>query len=121
MATGLGEALQEIQVANGLEMAAIVSADGLVVEAATADDVDAESICSVASNGMLMMDALAQELREEQARVTTLEYAHHLVVMAPLDEDSMLVLLSNESMNLGRLRIVLRRAMDSLGDALGAV
>jgi predicted regulator of Ras-like GTPase activity (Roadblock/LC7/MglB family) len=114
MATGLAEALQELQVTNGLDLAAIVTSDGLVVDAAGSADVDTESICSVASNGLLMMEALAQELGEAQADITTLEYAGHTVVMSPMDDENLLVLLAGAGMNLGRLRIILRRRREEL-------
>lgn len=121
MATSLADVLNELHTGNGLAMAAVVSADGLVVEAAADAEVDVESICSVASNGLLMMDALGQELGEGAARVTTLEYEDHLVVLAPLDDEDLLVVLAHGGMNLGRLRIVLRRFMPQLSQALGSV
>lgn len=114
MATNLAEALQELQLTNGLDMAAVVTSDGLVVDAAGIEDVDIESICSVASNGLLMMEAVAQELGESQADVTTLEYPNHMVVMSPLDNENLLVLLAGAGMNLGRLRIILRRRREEL-------
>lgn len=114
MATGLAEALQELQESNGLDLAAIVTADGLVVDAASSGDIDAESICSVASNGLLMMDALGQELGDDQADLITLEYREHIVMMAALDQDNLLVLLGGAGMNLGRMRILIRRNLESL-------
>jgi predicted regulator of Ras-like GTPase activity (Roadblock/LC7/MglB family) len=119
--SSLAETLRDLQAHNGLELAAIVSADGLVVEAAAGDsDLDVESICSVASNGLLMMDALRQELSEETARVVTLEYGRRLVMVSPLDDENLLVLVAGEGANLGRLRIVLRRTSGLLAEALGS-
>jgi predicted regulator of Ras-like GTPase activity (Roadblock/LC7/MglB family) len=114
----LAESLQDLQVSNNLEMAAVVSADGLVVDAASSGNVDVENICSVASNGLLMMEALAQELGEGQAQMTTMEYGSHTVIVAPLDADNLLVLLSAGGLNLGRIRIVLRRRLDDLRNQL---
>src|SRR5690349_9834230 len=118
MAATLVEALQELQAANGLEMAAVVTSDGLVVDAAGTSEVDVESICSVASNGLLMMEAVALELGETRANVTTLEYRDHIMLMAPLDDDNLLVLLAGAGMNLGRLRIILRRRLEELSGLL---
>jgi uncharacterized protein len=116
----LAETLQALQAGNGLDMAAVVSADGLVIDAAAVEEVDAESICSVASNGLLMMDALGQELGEGAARIVTLEYDNRLVLLSPLDDDNLLVLLAGNGVNLGRLRIVLRRTTPNLAEALGS-
>lgn len=117
----LAGALQELHQSHELKMAAVVSADGLVVDASSSDDVDAESICSVASNGLLIMDAMSQELGEGPANLFTLEYGSHLLVLSPLDEENLLVLLAGPGMNLGRLRIILRRHVDRLVEALGSV
>lgn len=114
MPSSLAETLRELQVSSGLQMAAVVTTDGLVVEAAAADDVDAESICSVAANGLLLMDALGQELGDGTAEIATLEFPGHIVVLTPLDVDNLLILLTGAGMNLGRLRIVLRRHVDTL-------
>lgn len=117
----LAEALQNLHGSHELTMAAVVSADGLVVESSSAPELDAESICSVASNGMLMMDALAQELDEGSADLVTLEYAGHLVMLSPLDDENLLVLLAGPGMNLGRLRVILRRHVPRITEALGSV
>ncbi|HUG15499.1 MAG TPA: roadblock/LC7 domain-containing protein [Thermomicrobiales bacterium] len=117
----LAGALQELHGSNELKMAAVVSADGLVIESCSSPDVDAESICSVASNGLLIMDAMAQELDEGSAELITLEYGNHLLMLAPLDDENLLVLLAGAGMNLGRLRIILRRNVPLLTEALGSV
>lgn len=117
----LAESLEELQRSNGLDMAAVVSADGLVIDASATDDVDVESVASVASNGLLMMEALGQELGEGVAQITTLEYDRHTVVMAPLDDESLLILLAGQGMNLGRIRIVLRRKLTELARQLATV
>jgi len=62
MTGSLGQALQALRDASGLQMASVVGADGLVVEAAAESGVDAESLSAMAVSGLLMMDALGQEL-----------------------------------------------------------
>jgi predicted regulator of Ras-like GTPase activity (Roadblock/LC7/MglB family) len=121
MAASLANVLQELQASSGLEMAAVVSADGLVIESAANGEVDVESLCSVASNGALVMDALGQELGENAAEMMTIEYGRHIVMMSQLDQEHLLVLLGGAGINLGRMRIVLRRRADVLSEALAQV
>ena len=121
MAASLADVLHELQVSNGLEMAAIVSADGLVVDAASSGEVDVESICSVASNGLLVMASLGQELGEDIPEALTIEYSRYLVMMSPVVHEHLLVLLAGPGVNLGRMRIVLRRRMEDLTEALESV
>ena len=118
MAARLADILQELQASSGLEMAAVVSADGLVIDSASNEDVDVESLCSVASNGALVMDALGQELGEASSEMMTIEYGQHIVMMSSLDSENLLVLVGGPGINLGRMRIVLRRRTAALIDAL---
>lgn len=121
MAQGLNESLQELQASNGLDLAAVVGSDGLVVDAASNPGVDSEEVCAMAASGLLMMDALGRALDGGSARNAILEFDGHTVLMAPLDDDNLVVLLSGPDANLGRMRIVLRRAMDSLREGLQSV
>lgn len=118
MAASLADVLQELQASSGLEMAAVVSADGLVIDSSSNGEIDVESLCSVASNGVLVMDALSQELGEHTSEMMTIEYGNHIVMMSPLDQEHMLVLLAGPGINLGRMRIILRRRTTALIEAL---
>ncbi|RIK36850.1 MAG: hypothetical protein DCC58_18755 [Chloroflexi bacterium] len=118
---GLDDQLRDLQQSNGLAMAAVVGTDGLVIDASAEPGIDAESICSVAANGMLMMDALSQELNSQPAKIMTLEYEAQTILMAPLDEDTLLVLLAGAGTNLGRLRILMRRSITELSKGLAAI
>lgn len=122
MAASLADVLQELQASSGLDMAAIVSADGLVIDSAANGEVDVESICSVASNGVLVMGSLGQELGEQSAAdMMTIEYGRHIVLMSPLDQEHLLVLLAGSNVNLGRMRIILRRRLAAMTEALESV
>ena len=118
MAAGLADVLQELQSSSGLEMAAVVSADGLVIESASSGEVDVESLCSVASNGVLVMEALGQELGGDSSEMMTVEYRDHTVVMSQIDPENLLVLMAGPGINLGRMRIILRRRLAALTEAL---
>jgi predicted regulator of Ras-like GTPase activity (Roadblock/LC7/MglB family) len=121
MSQNLEEALRDLQQSNGLTLAAVVGSDGLVIDAAADQGVDAESICSVAANGLLMMDALSQELGASSARMMTLEYENDTILLAPVDQDNLLVLLAGAGTNLGRLRILMRRSIEGLSSALASI
>jgi predicted regulator of Ras-like GTPase activity (Roadblock/LC7/MglB family) len=54
--------------------------------------------------------------------LTTLEYSNHVAVMLPLNEDTLLIAVAESgAMNLGQLRIVLRRSTEDLRAALEAI
>ena len=115
----LSSVLQELQSANALQIAAVVGMDGLLVDAAAAENYDAELIGAVAAPGLLMMSDLAKELGEGMAEMTMMEYSDHIVAMMPLNEDALLVAVADSgAMNLGQIRIILRRQMDTLRGAV---
>lgn len=104
----LNEMLARLRSDNDLEMAA-VSADGMLVTADGAEDVDAESICATAADGYLVMTALGIELKRGEQRMLTIEYTGGTVVVCPLEHGAVLVMLTGGNPNLGRLRLAARR------------
>ncbi|MFN3336955.1 MAG: roadblock/LC7 domain-containing protein, partial [Thermomicrobium sp.] len=105
-----GELVQRVQKEYGLEAALVVTTDGLVVDAATASgsEIDTEAIAANAVSGLLMLEALGQEFASTP-RQAIIEFDRHLVLIAPLDQDTALVLVATGSANLGRLRLAIRR------------
>jgi len=121
MVGSLGEALQTLRDASGLMMASVVGADGLMIDSAHAPDVDAESFSAFAASGLLMMDALGQELGEGSARQAILEYGSSVVMLTPLQEELLLVTVAKGEANLGRMRLTVRRFVDQVSSALATV
>jgi predicted regulator of Ras-like GTPase activity (Roadblock/LC7/MglB family) len=104
----LDEMLARLRSDNDLELAA-VSADGMLVSADGADNVDAEGICATAADGYLVMTALGIELSRGEQRMLTIEYSGGTVVVCPLEHGAVLVMLTGSNPNLGRLRLAARR------------
>ncbi len=117
----LNEVVQRLQRDYGLQAALVVTTDGLLVEAATAPgtELDMEAIAANAVSGLLMLEALGQELASPP-RQAIVEFDRHLVLVAPLDQDTALVLVASGSANLGRLRLALRRSGPQVAEALQA-
>ena len=114
MTSSLSATLQHLREANGLDLAAVVTSDGLLVDAAGSPDLDAEMLSAVASSGLLMMDALARELGQNGTGQAILEYDHSLVLLTPIDDQLLFVAVTRGDGNLGRLRIVVRRSLDGV-------
>lgn len=104
----LTEMLARLRSENDLEFAAI-SADGMLVAADSAEDVDAEGICATAADGYLVMTALGLELKRGDQRMLTIEFTQGTVVVCPLELGAVLVMLTGGNANLGRLRLAARR------------
>lgn len=105
----VSELVQRLQREFGLDAAIIATTDGLVVEAAQGtSEIDCEAVAAQAVSGLLMLEALGQEL-SSTPRQAIVEFDRHLVLVAPLDSDTALVLLASGATNLGRLRLAVRR------------
>jgi predicted regulator of Ras-like GTPase activity (Roadblock/LC7/MglB family) len=117
----VGEVLQQLREEYGCDLAALVGVDGLLIEAATAEGLDAESVAANAVSGLLMMEALGRELHETAARQALIEFADHVVLVAPLGADVALVLVASGESNLGRLRLAVRRIRSRLEAEVAAL
>ena len=113
----LNEMLARLRTDNDLVLAAI-SADGMTVAYDAAEGVDAENVCATAGDGFLMMTALGSELMRGDQIMLTAEYEGGTVVIAPLELGAVLVMLTGNPVNLGRLRLAARRFQAQYGEAV---
>lgn len=117
----LSTLLGRLQVAGGVDLVAVVSSDGFLIEAAHEDGMDAEEFAAVATNGLMVAKAIGLEIARGNVDSAIFEYDGGTVVINALDEDLVLILLANPGVNLGRLRLLARRYRDELLEAAGAV
>ena len=118
MAGTLRDTLQSLRDAGGFDLVAVVGADGLPIEATHTPEIDADSLAALAASGLLMMDAVGQELQQGPASQAILEYQHSLVILEPLEHELVLMAVARGEANLGRVRLVLRRAAPDITQAV---
>jgi predicted regulator of Ras-like GTPase activity (Roadblock/LC7/MglB family) len=121
MTTGIQEILDNFRALEGVTLAAVVATDGLLIEGSADQNVDIDAVCAVASNALVMAEALGREIGQGEAVQTALEYESGLVVLEPLNEDAMVLIVSNRRANLGRIRFLLQRFHQPLFDAVAAI
>ena len=120
MAGTLTDVLQGLRQGGGFDMVAVVGADGLPIDSCNAPDMDPDSLAALAASGLLMMDAIGQELRQGKATQAILEFERSLVVLEPVQHDLVLMAVANGESNLGRVRLVLRRALPEVAQSISA-
>lgn len=115
--------LHRMQSAGNLELAAVVSMDGFLIQAAAADGstVNRDEFAAVATNGVMVAQALGHELQRGGIEDAFFEYEQGTVIVAVLDPDLALILLSYGNANLGLLRLLVRRHRAALVTAAGAI
>lgn len=121
MGESLGEILRGIRESNGLSLVSVVGADGLLVESSQVPNIDGESLSATAASGLLMLDGLSGEIGTGPARQAMIEYDDGVVMLTPLDDDLLLVAVAQAESNLGRLRLVIRRAVPAIAQAVASL
>ena len=124
MGDNLAGVLERLQLAGNVDLAAVVSTDGFLIESAAAQGggdgaVNAEEFASVAVNGMMVARALGREIERGDVTDALLEYERGTVIIQTLDEEIVLVLLAAHDVNLGRLRLLARRYREEIVAAAG--
>jgi len=118
MSTPLQALLNRFKVIDGVDLAAVVATDGLLMESAARNGVDAEAICAVAANGLALAEALGREISKGNAAQVTVEYADGVVMIDPLTPDAMLLVLTQGRGQLGRLRFLMQKHHDTFVTAI---
>ncbi len=118
--TRLNELIQQLRDIGGIDLAAVVGNDGLLLACSAAEGIDGEAVGAVSVSGLLVAEALGRELERGGITQTTLEYENGLVLLTPLDPDVALLVLARPDANLGRLRLLTRRARGELLRAVSA-
>lgn len=116
----LATLLGRLQIAGGVDLVAVVSSDGFLIEAAHTEGLDAEEVAGVATNGLMVAKAIGMELKRGAIGSMIFEYGQGTLLMNTLDEELILLLLADPGVNLGRLRLLARRYHDELLVAAGA-
>jgi predicted regulator of Ras-like GTPase activity (Roadblock/LC7/MglB family) len=118
--TRLNELIQQLRDIGGIDLAAVVGNDGLLLACSAAEGIDGEAVGAVSASGLLVAEAVGRELERGGITQTTLEYEDGLVLLTPLDPDVALLVLAQPDANLGRLRLLTRRARGELLRAVSA-
>jgi uncharacterized protein len=109
MTGDLTRVLTRLQTADAIDLVAVISTDGLLIDAAARADLDAQHLAATACNGLLMARAIGGELGRGAPVQAIIEYEQGLLLLEPLDEDLALVMLTPKEANLGRLRLIARK------------
>lgn len=121
MTAEIRELLENFRSLDGVTLAAVVATDGLLIEGSADPDVDLDAVCAVASNGLVMAEALGREIGKGETVQAILEYESGLVVLEPLNEDAMVLIVSRLRANLGRIRFLLQSHRQPLFEAVAAI
>lgn len=121
MSGTLRNLLSHFRVLDNVELAALAGTDGLLIESTARTGIDVDAICAVASNGLAMAEALGREINKGGAVQTVLEYDNGLILLEPVTDEAMLIIMTSNRDNLGRLRYMIQSQRTGFADAVAAI
>lgn len=120
----LSELLEQVLQMKGVTSAAVVSSEGLMVEAVSQEDMDLEFVSGLIASGMASSRVLASLMGEEDVTQTMIEYEQGPVLLTPIQpaeggaEEYVAVVTLDSAQNLGRTRFQLRKLLPKIAAAL---
>lgn len=103
----------------GVRQAILVGRDGLMIEGLTRDGKDdLEAVGAITTTGLSTAEALGQEIARGNVIGVLMEYEHGLVSVDPLGDFALMVTLSDNASNIGRVRNLVKTSRNEILEAL---
>ncbi|GCE25480.1 hypothetical protein KDA_09640 [Dictyobacter alpinus] len=103
----------------GVRQAILVGRDGLMIEGMTRDGKeDMDAVGAVTTTSFSTAEALGQEIGRGSAVGLLLEYENGLVSVDPLGDFALMVTLSDNASNIGRVRHLVKASRNEILEAL---
>ncbi|HEX6104021.1 MAG TPA: roadblock/LC7 domain-containing protein [Gemmatimonadales bacterium] len=115
---GLAEVIRGLSAREGVQAAVLLSADGLLVEHAAAEPVEAETVAALAATLAQHADRLGTGAGRGELGTAVLEFERGVVVLARLGAGDWLALLAGADADIGALLYDLRHHRAALGALL---
>lgn len=113
--------LQQVMEIKGVRSAAVVDADGLVLEGVSSEDTDLSFVGGAIASTLASSKALAGLLGEGRITQTMIEYENGPVLMTPIESEGkefVAVLTLDTANALGRVRFQLRKLLPDLAQVV---
>jgi uncharacterized protein len=121
VSAAMKELLDNFRAIRGVDMAAVVGTDGLVIESVARPGVDVDAIAAVATHGLMLADALGRQIERGGALQTIVEYEEGVLLLEALGEEGMMLVVSRDPNDLGRIRFTAKQHKADLAEALAAI
>ena len=103
----------------GVRQAILVGRDGLLIEGLTRDGKeDMEAVGAIMTTGLSTAEALGQEISRGNVVGVLMEFENGLVSVDPLGDFALMVTLSDNAANIGRVRHLVKTTCTEILEAL---
>lgn len=117
-AGGLKGILEGLLRIEGVTAALVVGRDGFVIEAVSNDSIEADSLGAIAASSLGTSEAMGGELHLGDLGTVLIEFDQGPVAVSPAGPDAVLAVVGNQNVNLGRLRIEMRKIRTAVANQL---
>ena len=115
----LKQSLSRFLTIPGVRQAILVGRDGLMIEGLTRDSKeDMEAVGAIMTTGLSTAEALGQEISRGNLVGVLVEFENGLVSVDPLGDFALMVTLSDNAANIGRVRHMVKTIRTEVLEAL---
>lgn len=115
---GLKAILDGLLTVEGVTAALVVGRDGFVIEAVSTQGIEADSVGAIAASSMSASESMGEELKLGVMGSLLIEFELGPVAISPAGPEAILAVVGNQSVNLGRLRIEMRKIRAAVANQL---
>lgn len=115
---GLRGILDGLMRVEGATAALVVGRDGFVIEAVSTEGIEADSVGALAASSLGASETMGGELHLGPLGSILIEYEMGPVAVSPAGPDAVLAVVGNQHVNLGRLRIEMRKIRTAVANQL---
>jgi hypothetical protein len=113
----IGRILKDLGRINGVNGSLVVGKDGLIIETEVPSDIDAELVAAMSSAVFGTAERSAEEMKHEPLQQVMIEGKRGKTLMIDATE-GILVLITDVDINLGLIRIEMKRSAERVRDLL---
>lgn len=113
----IGRILKDLGRINGVNGSLVVGKDGLIIETEVPSDIDAELVAAMSSAVFGTAERSAEEMKHEPLQQVMIEGKRGKTLMIDATE-GILVLITDVDINLGLIRIEMKRSAERVKDLL---
>jgi predicted regulator of Ras-like GTPase activity (Roadblock/LC7/MglB family) len=117
--SSLTEELEDFLQVEGVTAVVVAGKDGFIIDSASTGSFNIDEIGAVVSTGMGSSERMGAELGVGDMQQGMMVYDDGIVIMNALGEDAIFVLVAWPDVNLGMVRLRIKRRIDGIKAALG--
>jgi predicted regulator of Ras-like GTPase activity (Roadblock/LC7/MglB family) len=116
--SNLNETLKGMAQMEGIKAVCLVGRDGFLIDSISTTGMDAETVGAIASSGFGSSERMGREIGQGGIEMVMFEYEGGPVMLSPIGEEAFLVVIAEKSVNLGLIRVKIRKHSGELVTAV---